>query len=48
LENHVHRTPRLGNHGLLNLRIGISRLPARRFDGSDVDLRCQHAMRTLV
>jgi hypothetical protein len=25
LENHVHRTPRLGNHGLLNVRIGISR-----------------------
>jgi hypothetical protein len=24
LENHVHRTPRLGNHGLLNVRIGIS------------------------
>jgi hypothetical protein len=23
LENHVHRTPRLGNHGLLNVRIGI-------------------------
>jgi hypothetical protein len=27
LENHVHRTPRLGNHGLLNVRIGISLLP---------------------
>jgi hypothetical protein len=26
LENHVHRTPRLGNHGLLNVRIGISRV----------------------
>jgi hypothetical protein len=25
LENHVHRTPRLGNHGLLNVRIGINR-----------------------
>jgi hypothetical protein len=25
LENHVHRTPRLGNHELLNVRIGISR-----------------------
>ena len=25
LENHVHRTPRLGNHGLLNVRIGIRR-----------------------
>jgi hypothetical protein len=25
MENHVHRTPRLGNHGLLNVRIGISR-----------------------
>jgi hypothetical protein len=24
LENHVHRTPRLGNHGLLNVRIGIN------------------------
>jgi hypothetical protein len=24
LENHVHRTPRLGNHGLLNVRIGIT------------------------
>jgi hypothetical protein len=27
LENHVHRTPRLGNHGLLNVRIGISGHP---------------------
>jgi hypothetical protein len=26
LENHVHRTPRLGNHGLLNVRIGITRI----------------------
>jgi hypothetical protein len=26
LENHVHRTPRLGNHGLLNVRIGITKL----------------------
>jgi hypothetical protein len=29
LENHVHRTPRLGNHGLLNVRIGISQLPGQ-------------------
>jgi hypothetical protein len=31
LENHVHRTPRLGNHGLLNVRIGIRllRYPAQ-------------------
>ena len=24
LENHVHRTPRLGHRGLINLRIGIT------------------------
>jgi hypothetical protein len=30
LENHVHRTPRLGNHGLLNVRIGITHL--QQFD----------------
>ena len=29
LENHVHRTPRLGNHGLLNVRIGISSSSSR-------------------
>jgi hypothetical protein len=32
LENHVHRTPRLGNHGLLNVRIGITVERARSAD----------------
>jgi hypothetical protein len=33
LENHVHRTPRLGNHGLLNVRIGIRFLKSARSYG---------------
>src|SRR5690242_12642797 len=28
LENHVNRSPRLGSHGLLNVRIGMSPRPA--------------------
>jgi hypothetical protein len=39
LENHVHRTPRLGNHGLLNVRIGISRSVPRLGRGAGRGVR---------
>jgi hypothetical protein len=52
LENHVHRTPRLGNHGLLNVRIGIIQPSQRRnseaeyeHTGSDADLKALDTVR---
>jgi hypothetical protein len=42
LENHVHRTPRLGNHGLLNVRIGINSFRKAAFTSRGFPAAIQH------